>query len=236
MSLRSDLQKRWQDVHQRILEACKIAQRSEKDVGLLAVSKGQDLEKIRILYEFGQRDFGENYFNELSSKVGALADLSDIRWHYIGKVQSNKIKKLVSWCATIHTVCTEKHALAISQTATSLGKKMPVFIEVNAGEEPNKDGLMPGDLEAFAQRLSKIEGISVQGLMAVPPATYTDEQYAGKPLPVLYEQLHIWSESVGLGKLSLGMSGDLELAVRSGTHFLRIGQALFGPRQKGNVL
>ncbi|MGE0172863.1 MAG: YggS family pyridoxal phosphate-dependent enzyme [Oligoflexales bacterium] len=236
MALTSDLQQRWQDVHSKIQKACDVAQRARKDITLLAVSKGQSVEKIKSLYEFGQRDFGENYFNELCTKIEALASYPDIRWHYIGKIQSNKIKKLVNHCAVIHTLCSLRHAEALSQTALSLKKSIPVFVEVNTVNETNKGGIAFGEVDSFVAEISGLPGLHLEGLMAIPPASYADEEYRGKPLPDLYVRLRQASQSVGSGLLSLGMSGDLELAVRAGSNFLRIGQALFGPRQKGNVL
>lgn len=196
---------------------------------LLVVTKGHGPEPLRALFELGQTRFGENYAQELITKSEALADLP-IAWVYIGHLQSNKIRKIVSVAAEIQTVGSLKHAEQIARTATELGKApFPIWLEVNAAAEEGKHGCPLEEVPALAAAITQNPALRLQGLMAIPPSDYQDATTA--VVPKLYENLRILADQVGERRLSLGMSGDLALAIRAGSNLVRIGTAILGSRQ-----
>jgi pyridoxal phosphate enzyme (YggS family) len=227
-----DLQIRLTTIHQRIHAACMAAGRTPSEITLMGVSKGQPAEKIQALYDLGLRDFGENYLQELESKAFALQHLKDIRWHFIGALQSNKIAKVVAICSTIHTVASERYAKLIADDAKKLNKTpYPIYLQVNIGEETQKQGLAYKDVPPVAHVISTtLPTLALQGIMAIPPPEYNDQSFVEKPLPDMYENLKKLSLQVGLKKLSLGMSSDLGLAIKAQSTIIRIGRDLFGER------
>lgn len=199
---------------------------------LIAVSKGQSPEKIRALYHLGQREFGENYADELALKAEALRDLQ-IKWIFIGHLQSNKIQRLVNITSEIQTISSMKHARYVARYSADLGKKnFPIFIEVNAADESAKAGVSPAATPALAKEIqTEFPGLDLRGIMTVPPDIYNDSAFPPESLlPELYLQLKTLAAKVGQGELSLGMSNDLHLALRAGSTCVRIGRALFGAR------
>jgi pyridoxal phosphate enzyme (YggS family) len=198
---------------------------------LLAVSKGQQLEKIKEVYALGQRRFGENYAQELIDKAKSLETL-DIEWVYIGHLQSNKIKKIVSVASEIQTLSELRHAELIAKAAVSFGKvPFPVYVEVNAGLEVTKTGISLRETINFTDELvQRFPELSVQGIMAIPPSTFQDE--TSVEVPELYYELRRLADKVGRGKLSLGMSGDMRISINAGSDTIRIGTALFGSRAR----
>jgi len=198
-------------------------------VRLIAVSKGQSPEKIRALYVEGQREFGENYLDELEHKADALSALKDLKWVFIGQLQSNKIQRIMKVATEIQTVASEKHARYIARYATELDKApYPVFIEINCDEEQKGGATRQEALNVarFIQR--ECPGIRLRGLMAVPPSQFTDAIV--KDIPPLYQDLVQLAHSIGEGELSLGMTADRGIALAAGSTCLRIGRALFGAR------
>lgn len=194
------------------------------------MSKRHPASAIKEVFDAGHDYFAENYVQELEGKVVELSHLP-IRWSFIGRLQSNKIKKLVKVSDEIQTVASEKHARLIAQAAASENKsRFPIFISVNAGNEANKDGLPMSNIDSFAKFVTtELPQLSLQGLMAIPPASYNDEAFPG--LVELYQDLRNLADNTGAGLLSLGMSNDMALAIRHGTDILRVGTAVFGPRQ-----
>jgi pyridoxal phosphate enzyme (YggS family) len=201
---------------------------------LVAVSKGQDVTKIRALYQRGQREFGENYLQELEEKAEALSDLQDLRWIFVGQLQSNKIQRIVRLAAEIQSVASEKHLRYIDRYARDCGKTpFPVFVEVNIDREAAKSGADESSLPVFLDAASKLEGIKVEGLMAIPAAKWSDEDFflRGLPPPANYHALRDLADTAGNGKLSLGMSNDFRTALAAGSDCVRIGRSLFGDRR-----
>jgi pyridoxal phosphate enzyme (YggS family) len=198
--------------------------RIKPEARLIAVSKGQSEAKIRDLYARGQREFGENYFQELEAKAAALADLKDLRWIFIGQLQSNKIQRIVRLAAEIQTAASEKHLRYIDRYAAEAGKvPYPVYIEVNAGDESTKAGVAVDEALALVQAGKTMPNLEIEGLMAIPPGDVVD--------PGLYALLRQLADQAGNGKLSLGMSGDYREALAAGSDCVRIGRSLFGARQ-----
>ena len=219
MLARSEFQELLDDLH-RIRPGCR----------LIAVSKGQSPEKIRDLYQLGQREFGENYLQELEGKAAELADLKDLRWIFIGQLQSNKIQKIIRIASEIQTAANEKHLQYIDRWAREVGKvPFPVFIEVNAADEASKGGVASCDLGALAALAGSLPGISLQGLMVIPPAEVQDQVYylAGKSPPELFQKIRLLADATGMGRLSMGMSADYRTALAAGSDCVRIGRSLF---------
>jgi pyridoxal phosphate enzyme (YggS family) len=195
---------------------------------LIAVSKVHPASAILTAYEAGQRDFGENYSQELVEKRTQLAALKDLRFAFIGRIQSNKIKSIVLHADEIQSLSDLKHAALIAKAAYECGKApYPVYYLVNAGDEPTKTGLKFLQIDEFHTQICKnFPELSPQGLMAIPPHLAEDDF----KVPELYIRLKNKAATIGLGKLSLGMSDDLRPAIFAGSDCVRIGTAIFGAR------
>lgn len=231
MSIRSNIE----SIRRQVADAQAQADRPSDKIELLAVSKTHPAAMIREAYHAGQRSFGENYADELEAKQIELAHLPGIRFVFIGQLQSNKIQKIVRHADEIQSVASEKHARYIERYAAELGKNLyPIWIVVNAEEEKTKQGV---SFEALADLAAYIESncphLSLQGVMAIPPSTYSDEAWihsGSTEVPELYQKLRQAARMTGQGKLSLGMTSDLRLAIAAGSNCIRIGTAIFGAR------
>jgi len=191
-------------------------------VTLVAVSKTHPAEAVRVAYAAGQRDFGENYAQEWRSKADALADLRDLRWHFIGGLQTNKVKYLAGRVALVHTVDRRELAEEISRRWTQAGAVARVLLEVDLGGEERKAGCAPADVDQLCDRVRALPSIEVVGLTCIPPP-------AEDPRPH-FRTLRALRDRLGLRELSMGMSGDWQVAVEEGATLVRIGTAIFGAR------
>jgi PLP dependent protein len=191
-------------------------------VTLVAVSKTQPPAAIREAYAAGQRDFGENYAQEWRAKADAVADLADLRWHFIGGLQTNKAKYLAGRVASVQTVDRLELARELSRRLTARGARTRIFLEVNVAGEASKEGCAPADLPSLAEAVRSLPGLDLAGLMCIPPAE-------GDPRPH-FRLLRALRDQLGLADLSMGMSGDWRVAVEEGASFIRIGTAIFGAR------
>jgi len=198
-------------------------------VRLVAVSKTQPAQAVREAYAAGQRDFGENYAQEWRDKAAALVDLPELVWHFIGALQTNKVKYLVPPAggprvAFVHTVDRLGLAQEISRRAQRTGTPMRVLLEVNVAGEASKSGCAPGELPALARAASELPGLALCGLMCIPPAE-------GDPRPHFraLRQLRDGLEP-RLPELSMGMSADYAAAIAEGSTMVRVGSAIFGAR------
>ncbi len=198
-----------------------VRARVPAQVRLIAVSKFHPVDAIRELYALGQRDFGENYAQELVDKAAALRDLPELRLHYIGGIQRNKLKGLLDHGALIDTLASEAHARAIQERASSA---VPVLIQVNVMGETQKGGIAPSGLAALVEVVRTLPKLSLRGLMTIPPA---DDLDASKRA---YDTLAQLAREHALSQLSMGMSDDLDVALAAGATEVRIGTAIFGPR------
>jgi PLP dependent protein len=193
-------------------------------VTLVAVSKTQPPEAIREAYAAGQRDFGENYAQEWRDKAAALSDLRDLTWHFIGALQTNKVKYLAGQVAWVHTVDRLALAEEISRRSAARGTTTRVLVEVNVAGEASKSGCAPADVAPLAAAVSRLPGLALRGLMCIPPAE-------GDPRP-RFAALRALRDGLGLDlpELSMGMSGDYEAAIAEGSTMVRVGTAIFGAR------
>jgi hypothetical protein len=216
-------------VRARIDAAARACGRDPADITLVAVSKLQPEALIRAAYACGQRDFGENYVQELVSKREALADLPDLRWHLIGHLQRNKAKYVAPFVHLAHTVDDRDLGAELGRRAASAGRVLDALVQVNVGGEAQKSGCAPGDLAALLRDLAAVEGLRVRGLMTVPP--HTDDPAGAQPF---FDALRALRDAHGgpeaLPTLSMGMTHDLEVAVAAGATLVRVGTAIFGAR------
>lgn len=216
------------NVHARIAQALSRAGRAPDAVRLLAVSKGQSAAQIEEAYSAGQREFGENYVQELVTKARQLDHLHGIVWHAIGPLQRNKAKDVCRIARLVHTIDRDEIADELHKRATD---PLDVLIEVNVASEPQKAGCSPDDLERLARRVTSLDKLRLVGLMAIPPLDAEPE--ANRPhfakLRTLAEGLRAGGLD-GVVELSMGMSSDFEVAIEEGATIVRVGTALFGPR------
>ncbi len=222
------LAERLNGLRARIGEAEQRAGRPAGSVALLAVSKTQPAEAIRAAYAAGQRQFGENYLQEALAKQEAVSDLTDIVWHFIGPIQSNKTRAIATRFDWVHSVDRLKIAQRLSEQRPAAAPPLNVCLQVNISAEDSKSGVMPADVPLLARAVAALPRLRLRGLMAIPaPAAGFEQQR--QPL----RQLRLAMEGLSLGgldTLSMGMSDDLEAAIAEGATLVRIGTALFGPR------
>jgi len=205
-------------------------QRESDAVRLLAVSKTKPLDDIVIAYNAGQRLFGENYVQEVVDKCLSLSHLKDIEWHFIGPIQSNKSRLVAQHVDWVHTVDREKIALRLNEQRPTELSPLNVCIQVNISGELTKSGVSLSDLPALADFVASLPRLELRGLMAIPaPQESMQEQMkVYEPLMSAYNDLQTRFPSIDT--LSIGMSGDMAAAVRSGSTMVRIGTAIFGSR------
>jgi PLP dependent protein len=210
-------------VRSRIAAAAAEAGREAGSVTLVAVTKTFAAEAIRPVILGGQRSFGENRVQEAQGKWPALtAEFPDIELHLIGPLQSNKAKEAVALFDAIETVDREKIAAELAKEILKQGRAPSLFVQVNTGSEPQKAGIGPREAVAFVQRCRDVHGLAIEGLMCIPPA----DENPGPHFALLAKL----AREAGVEKLSMGMSGDYELAVRFGATSVRVGSAIFGAR------
>ncbi len=211
------------EVTGHIAQAARAAGRSPSDVTLVAVSKTHGAERVRELLDVGHRVFGENRVQEAEGKFPELkAAFPDLELHLIGPLQTNKARDAVALFDVIQSVDRERLAAALSKEMEKLGRRPDCYIQVNTGEEPQKAGILPKDLDAFVALCRDQYKLPVVGLMCIPPV---DEEPA-----LHFALLAKMAERNGLARLSMGMSADYETAVRLGATHVRVGSALFGSR------
>ena len=223
------------EVRQRIAKAAADASRDVSAVSLLAVSKTFPAEDVRAAFNAGQRAFGENYVQEAVAKIAELADLrSQIEWHFIGPLQSNKTKVVAENFDWVHSVDRLKIAERLSDQRGDNQAALNVCLQVNVSGEASKSGVTPDGTLALARAVAVLPRLRLRGLMAIPePASTLDEQRA--PHRQLREIMNtLRAEGLELDTLSMGMSADIEAAILEGATMVRIGTAIFGARDYSN--
>jgi pyridoxal phosphate enzyme (YggS family) len=220
-----------QQVRSRIAVACTAASRAVDSVTLLAVSKTFGADAVREAFAAGQRAFGENYVQEALDKIAALADLrSQIEWHLIGPLQSNKTRPVAETFDWVHSVDRLKIAQRLSEQRPAGMAPLQLCLQVNISGEASKSGLSPAEVPAVARAVAPLPRVRLRGLMAIPePAG--DEAAQRAPHRALRALLTSLNDAgLGLDTLSMGMSADLEAAVAEGATIVRVGTAIFGGR------
>ncbi|PLW76264.1 YggS family pyridoxal phosphate-dependent enzyme [Cohaesibacter celericrescens] len=212
-------------VRQAIAECEKAAERVSGCVTLIAVSKTFDADVIRDALEAGQRVFGENKVQETKGKWPQLRkEFEDVELHLIGPLQSNKAKEAVALFDVIHTVDRKKIARAIRVEMEKQSKTIDLFIQINTGAEPQKAGIMPKDADAFIGFCQGELGMTIRGLMCIPPVEENPKAH--------FKLLRKIAKRNGIAELSMGMSADYPEAIKQGATFVRVGSAIFGHRPK----
>ena len=225
----SEIAENLADIRRRIDGACSRARRDPSEVELIAVSKTFPAEAVRGGVEAGQSVFGESKLQEAESKMDLLPDR--LSWHFIGRLQRNKVRKVLPRFDVIHAVDSLRLACHIDDVAKDLGLFPKVFLQVNIGGELSKGGFEPESLRAELEPLLALSRLEIMGLMCIPPAGANAE--AARPWFVKLRELRADLESgsgVSLPFLSMGMSGDFEVAIEEGATHVRVGSAIFGKR------
>jgi pyridoxal phosphate enzyme (YggS family) len=221
-----ELEARLSAVQQRIASACERSGRDLHDVKLLAVSKGHGVEAIRAAHALGQREFGENYVQELVRKTSELAGLRGVRFRFIGRLQRNKVKAVLGTGCSVDSVDSLALAQALNAEALRSGRApLEIMVQVNVDREPQKAGVMPEATLALVDAARALPGLDVRGLMAIPRDG--DDPAA---IVAAFGALRSLASRSGLAELSMGMSSDLESAIEMGSTMVRVGTAIFGPR------
>lgn len=218
-------------VKEKIKEASKKAGRNPEDITLIAVSKTKPIETIMEAYNFGQRVFGENKVQELCGKIDQMPE--DISWHMIGHLQRNKVKYLIGNVDLIHSVDSYRLAEAINIESKKKGLITPILIEVNASGEMSKFGVRPEEVERLVGDIAELDGIKIKGLMTIAPYVVDSEQnrrffHKIRDLAVDISDKNI--DNVDMDVLSMGMTGDYEVAIEEGATIVRVGTGIFGER------
>ena len=223
-------------VQEKISRACRRAGRNPSEVGLVLITKNVSVEKIREAYEAGVRDFGENRVQELCSKQPGLP--SDIRWHFVGRLQTNKVKSILGGVHLLHSLDRLALAEEIQRQAERKNLVVDALVQVNTSGEPTKSGFAPGEVLEAARKLLSLNRIRLRGLMTIGPLT-DDESFVRSSfvaLRNLREALQKKFSRENFSHLSMGMSSDFEIAVEEGATFVRIGTAVFGERSRQSAV
>lgn len=221
-------------VQDRIAAACEAAGRDPASVRLLPVSKTVEPERIKMAYDAGCRTFGENKVQEAAEKAEHFSDLADIRWAVIGHLQTNKAKVVARFAHEFHALDSLKIAEMLDRRLQTEGRSLDVFVQVNSSGEDSKFGLPPDEVDDFATRLRDYETLQVKGLMTLAVFSEDREQVSAcfDRMRTLQTRLRDLDRAAGTyDELSMGMSGDFELAVGYGATVVRVGTAIFGNRQ-----
>ena len=223
-------------IREKISRACARAGRSSSEITLLAVGKTFPSPAVREAVEAGVADIGENYVQELLSKRRDLSG-SDVRWHFIGHLQSNKVKNVAPWIHMIHAVDSTALAIEIDRRAAKAGRVIECLLEVNTTGDHTKFGVAPGEVTALVRSLASCDNISLGGLMTIGP--FLPDPEGSRPMfrqlrELKDEIISLAQANVTMRHLSMGMTGDFEVAIDEGATLVRIGTGVFGPRTRAD--
>jgi len=222
---------RLDDIRQHIHNAATKYGRPDKSIQLLAVSKTRPTKDIRSALEAGQHSFGESYLQEAVEKIQQLSD-AQLQWHFIGRIQSNKTKVIAEHFDWVHGLCSFKHAQRLNDQRPGNLPPLNVCLQINLSNETSKAGIAPNDAAELAYLVHNLPRLRLKGLMTLPAPAKTLEQQR-QPFQALRElRDKIKTDELPLETLSMGMSGDLEAAIAEGATIVRIGTAIFGPRNQ----
>ena len=216
-----------------IIEAAKRAGRDPSGVRLLAVTKEQSDATVAKGIQAGMTLLGENKVQEASGKIEAFGRKNGLEWHFIGRLQKNKVKFIFDLFDLIHSVDSLALAEAIHKKAQKIGSCMPILLQVNISGEKSKLGIDPLDLPREIRKFAKLEGVKISGLMTIPP--FDPDPETSRPYYARLRELRDTCSSLNipricLDELSMGMSNDYEVAIEEGATLVRVGTGLFGPR------
>lgn len=233
-----EVARRVAEVRDRIARAAVRAGRDPASVRLIAVTKGMELEAMSAAAEAGVAEFGENRVQEALAKMGRAGSAAGPwTWHLIGRLQTNKVRAAVGRFAVIHSVDSPRLGAAIEAAASIAGVRQRVLVQVNLGDEPQKGGVAASGLRSLLEELVRCPHVRVDGLMTIPPAASDPEQARPyfRELRRLGREMERAVPGGTLAEYSMGMSGDFEAAVEEGATMVRVGSAIFGPRERAAV-
>jgi len=216
-------------VTERIEKAAQKAGRNPKDIRLVAVSKTMEADRVREAIEAGVTILGENYVQEAQKKIEEIG--KPVSWHFIGHLQTNKAKVVVRLFDVIHSVDSVALAEELNRRAQQANQKIPIMIEVNLSGEATKFGTEEEKVTSLAQGVLKLDHLSLEGLMTMPP--YFDDPEMSRPYFIQLRELkeRLVKGGIPLKDLSMGMSNDFEIAIQEGATYVRVGTAIFGARR-----
>lgn len=220
------------DVEARVAAACERAGRKREDVTLIAVSKTKPVEMIREIMECGVVDFGENKVQEMCSKMEVITE--PLHWHLIGHLQRNKVKYIVDKAYLIHSVDSVRLAQEIQKEAQKHNVTCKVLVEINIGGEETKSGVPKEEAMGLVKEIASLSNVKVKGLMTIAPPVEHPEDARGyfKEMKAVFEEIKAASiPNVEMKELSMGMTGDFEVAIEEGATMVRVGTAIFGARK-----
>lgn len=223
--------RQYDEIKKRVEAACQRAGRNPEEVTLIAVSKTKPVEMLREAYEAGARDFGENKVQEILAKEPELPE--DIRWHMIGHLQTNKVRQIVGKTCLIHSVDSVHLAEEIHKESVKKGLVTQILLEVNVAEEESKFGFHVEEVEDALKQIQKLSGVCVRGLMTIAP--FVDNPEDNRPVFQKLNKLYVDMKTKNIDNdimniLSMGMTGDFEVAVEEGATMVRVGTGIFGAR------
>lgn len=202
----------------------------DKTTKLIIVSKSQPTSSIRELIKSGYHIYGENYLDEAIKKIEEI-DNNNLEWHFIGRIQSNKIKKIAKYFNWVQTISSEKHARLLNEECQKLEKKLNICVQINIDNEKSKAGIMINETDEFLNNISRYEYLSLRGIMAIPSKLNALKENVNSYniLKLKYDKLS--NKYKNIDTLSLGMSNDYKLALSKGSNMIRIGSLIFGERK-----
>ncbi|WP_419812585.1 YggS family pyridoxal phosphate-dependent enzyme [Bacterioplanoides sp.] len=220
----------YQQVINRLQQACDQAERAPQAVKLLAVSKTKPAAMVETIYRQGQRSFGENYLQDAQEKIDALQHLTDIEWHFIGPIQSNKTRPIATHFHWAETVCRDKIAQRLNDQRPADMPPLNVLLQINISGEDQKAGIQPDEVDQLAALIAQLPNLSLRGVMCIPENTQDGAALAQQfeAMQHLFQRLQQDYSSVDT--LSMGMSSDMALAIAYGSTEVRIGTDIFGAR------
>ncbi|WAM30619.1 YggS family pyridoxal phosphate-dependent enzyme [Caldicellulosiruptor naganoensis] len=226
------LKKNIEEIQERIEKACLRSGRNPSEVKLLGATKGVDIDTIRLANELGVKVFGENRVQEFLPKYNQLPHLE---WHFIGRLQTNKIKYIYDKVLLIHSIEKVEQIQELEKRCSKVGKNIDVLIEVNIGGEPSKGGVLPDNVEGLIEKICECKYVNLKGFMTIPPIEKDEKklrQYFRRMKEIFENYKKLNYNNVKIEVLSMGMSNDFEVAIEEGATLVRIGTKLFGERPK----
>ncbi|WAM32832.1 YggS family pyridoxal phosphate-dependent enzyme [Caldicellulosiruptor morganii] len=226
------LKKNIEEIQERIEKACLRSGRKTSEVKLLGATKGVDVRTIKLANEFGVKIFGENRVQEFLPKYNELPHLE---WHFIGRLQTNKIKYIYDKVLLIHSIEKVEQIQELEKRCSKEDRKIDVLIEVNIGGEISKGGVLPDNIEVLIERICECKHVILKGFMTIPPIEEDEKklrQYFRKMKEIFENYKKLNYNNVKIEELSMGMSNDFEVAIEEGATLVRIGTKLFGERPK----
>lgn len=227
------------EIEQNIISACERSKRKRNEITLIAVSKTKPIEMLNEAFAEGITEFGENKVRELCEKFKAFEAMNEaVNWHFIGHLQRNKVKSVIDKAIIIHSVDSFRLAEQINKEAEKLNLTCDVLVEVNIANEDTKFGIKVDNLEIFLKEISIFRHIRIRGLMTIAPYTENAEEnrlYFRKMKHLCVDIMHKNIDNVTMDMLSMGMTGDYEVAIEEGATHIRVGTGIFGDRDYNSI-